>query len=354
MSNSRKDDVEKAIRPITKTGWRRLSTPQCLLLGAFGLVLLLIPFLVQDVYFIHLINLSGIGTLLALGLNLVLGFTGQISIGQAAYYAVGAYLSALLATRLGFPFWVNLPVAGLMTALCAIIFGPVLRLRGHFLAMATIAFGEIVRIILLSWDPVTNGPRGIIGIPHPKIMGFSFGSDKKYYYIILFTVVISFLIVYLIIHSRTGRALRAIRDDQDAAWTSGIAIHYYKTLAFALGGFFSGLGGSLYAHLTGYISPDLASFSQSVQVLMMVVVGGMGSITGSALGALATVIVPEYLRVFEHLRLIVYSIVLLLMIIYAPKGLAGLFNPLSKKFYNRLRKEKIEGSSLKNSSEGQG
>jgi len=339
MPNHQINGDKKAIRPLTEDWWRRLSTPQCMLFGAFGLVLLLIPFLVQDIYFIHLINLSGIGTLLALGLNLVLGFTGQISIGQAAYYAVGAYLSALLATRLGFPFWVNLPVAGLIAALCAIIFGPVLRLRGHFLAIATIAFGEIVRIILLSWDPVTNGPRGIIGIPHPKIMGFTFGSDARYYYIILFTVAISFLIVYLIIHSRTGRALRAIRDDQDAAWTSGIAIHYYKTLAFALGGFFSGLGGSLYAHLTGYISPEIASFSQSVQVLMMVVVGGMGSITGSALGALAIVIVPEYLRVFEHLRLIVYSIVLLLMIIYAPKGLAGLFGSISKKILSEDQKK---------------
>jgi branched-chain amino acid transport system permease protein len=243
-------------------------------------------------------------------------------------------------------FWINLPLAGVAAAFCAVLFGPVLRLRGHFLAMATIAFGEIVRIILLTWDPVTNGPRGIIGIPHPKIINFTFSTDARYYYIILASVAISFLIVNLIIHSRTGRALRAIRDDQDAAWTCGISITYYKTLVFALGGFFSGIAGSLYAHLTGYISPDLATFSQSVQILVMVVVGGIGLIAGSALGAVAMVVVPEYLRIFQHFRLIVYSVVLLLMIIYAPKGLAGLLGSLSKTFNNKaklfLEKRKLE------------
>ncbi len=287
------------------------------------LVLLSVPFIVRGTYALHVVNQVGIFCLLALGLNLVVGFAGQLSVGQAGFYGIGAYTSAILATRYGVPFWLALPAAGCLTGLVGALIGPILRLRGVFLAMATLAFGEIVRIVISNWVPVTNGPNGISGIPFPALGGFPLATDGRYYYLILAWVLLCYGCIGRMIDSRIGRAMNAIRDNQDAAEIMGVHVARYKMMAFAVAAFFAGVAGSLFAHLQTFISPDQFTFITSVDIIFMVVVGGLGSIPGSLIGAAVVVIAPEFLRFFKYYRLIVYSLVILFILIFAPRGLYG-------------------------------
>ncbi len=295
--------------------------------GLLGAVLLLAPWLAWDNYATRILNLAGINALLALGLTLLMGFAGQLSLGQAGFSALGAYTAALLAVRLGAPFWLGLPAAGAVAAACALAFGPVLRLRGHFLAMATIAFGEIVRLVLLNWIPVTNGPRGIGDIPPAALGPLRLDTDRRLYYVVLALVALEAWIVIRIGDSRVGRALRAVRDNELAAEATGVPGTRYKALAFTLAGFFAGTAGALAAHLTAFVSPHNFHFDESVKILTMVVVGGIGSAPGAILGAVALTVAGEYLRVFEAYRLIIYSVAIMAILIFLPRGLAGLLRP---------------------------
>ncbi len=290
------------------------------LVGALALV----PLAVPNVYTIHVLNEVGINSLLALGLNLVIGVAGQLSVGQAGFYGVGAYTAGILATRLGFPFWATLPLAGVLAGLVGLVIGPVLRLRGVSLAVATLAFGEIVRIVISNWMALTNGPNGIPGIPFPSVAGFVFNTDYRYYYLVLTWVVLCYLTVARLADSRVGRAMNALRDNQDAAEAMGVHVIRYKVMAFAVAAAFAGVAGALFAHVQTYISPDNFTFLTSVDIIFMVVVGGLGSVPGSLLGAFVVVVGPEFLRFFKDYRLIVYSLVMLTFLVFAPKGLLGL------------------------------
>ncbi len=288
-------------------------------------VILVLPLMIRDRYVLHLLTMSEIAAFLAVGVTLLLGVAGQVSLGQAGFYAVGAYTSALLTTRLGWPVWLALPAAGGVAASAALALGPVFRLRGHFLAVATAAFGEIVRLVLINWSGLTNGPRGIIGIPPPRFGSWAVESITAYYYLVLAFLAATLWVGVRLRRGRLGRAWRALGGNPEAAEASGVPVTSLRALAFALAAFAAGLGGSLYAHLVGFVSPHTFTFEESVRILAMAVLGGLGSFGGGVGGAVALTLLPEFLRPFEQYRLLVLSGLLLVILIFFPRGLAGLW-----------------------------
>jgi branched-chain amino acid transport system permease protein len=284
----------------------------------------MVPLIISDVYLMHIMNMVGIFSVLAIGLNLFLGYCGQFSFGQAGFYAIGAYTSALLGIHFHLPFWVTLPIAGIFAGFIGFLIGPVLRLRGIFLGMATLGFGEIVRMFAMNLISLTNGPNGIMDIPAPQIGSFEFSSASSYYYITFSVVIINCVVALRMVNSRFGRAMKAIRDNEDAAEASGIYVLRYKVLTWVVAAFFAGIGGSLFAHMNGYISPELFEFWTSVNLVFMLIIGGMGTLIGSILGAFAIVTLPELFRVFAEYRMIIYPITIILILLFAPKGLYGM------------------------------
>ena len=289
------------------------------LLGA----LIVLPLVVHDAYVMRVVNVIGINCLLALGLNLVIGVAGQLDAGQAGFFAVGAYVAGILGVRFGVPFWINVVLAAAAAGALALSIGPVLRLRGVFLAVATLAFGEIVRIVINNWVPVTNGPNGIPNIAPPALLGFRFDTDQRYYYLIVTWVLVCYLVIARMEDSRIGRAMKAVRDNQDAAEAMGVHAIRYKITAFGVAGAFAGVAGALLAHLQTYISPENFTFLTSIDIIFMVVLGGLGSVPGSIVGAIVVTVGPEFLRFLKVYRLIVYSLVILAVLIYRPRGLYG-------------------------------
>jgi len=296
------------------------------LLIGFIILLLSPPLFVKDIYVMHLLNMIGIYSLHVMGLNLLVGFIGQFNLGQAGFYGLGAYTCTLLVMKVGLSFWISLVMAGMFTGLFGIIMGPILKLRGHILAMATIGFGEIIRLILLNWLALTNGPRGIVDIPPPTIGNLRLETPHSYYYLVIAWVILCYFIVNRIINSRIGRAMRSIRDDEDAAEAIGVNVLKYKIISLSIAAFFAGIAGALYAPLIGYLHPIIAHWDETVKIFTMVVIGGVGSMAGSILGAITLVVALEYLRVFEQYRLIVYAVLIATVLIFASKGLGGLID----------------------------
>jgi branched-chain amino acid transport system permease protein len=275
----------------------------------------------------------GIYCLHVIGLNLLVGFVGQFNLGQAGFYGLGAYTCILLVMKTGMSYWPAIIIAGMLAGIFGIFLGPILKLRGHILAMATIAFGEIIRLVLLNWLSLTNGPRGIVDIPSPKIGGFQFDSEHSFFYLIIIWVIICYFIINRVINSRLGLAMRSIRDDQVAAEAAGVNVLKYKIMSLSIAAIFAGIAGALYAPMTGYLHPVIAHWDETVKIFTMVVIGGVGSIAGSILGAITLVIALEYLRIFNEYRLIVYGVCIIISLIFAPKGLWGLL----EWFYNTVK-----------------
>lgn len=314
-----------------------------------GLVILLViaivlPSIVKSVYWINLLNLSMIFGICALGLNFVLGYAGQMSLGHAAFWGLGAYTSALLAVRLGWSPWLGLVGAILVTAAFSVVIGfPTLKLRGHYLAMATIGFGFIIQLVLVNWISLTMGSDGIPGIPSFGIGGFVFKSQAQVYYLILAVVLILCYIAYRIKNSRIGRAFIAIRENDMAAEALGVDTTRYKILAFCLAGVYAGIAGSLFAHSgSRYISPDTFSFDQSVMFLAMLVLGGSGTLWGAVIGSFLLTLLPEWLRFLRDAYMAVNAAAIILIMIFMPSGIAGLVTILFRKL---TRKEQPTVSS---------
>jgi branched-chain amino acid transport system permease protein len=285
---------------------------------------LLLPLIVTHTYIIHIAIMIGIYGILALGLEIVLGLTGLFSLGHAAFFGMGAYTSALLSIKLGFGFIEALIVSMIMTGLFGTLIGfPALRLKGDYLAIATLGFGEIFRIILVNWDELTRGPMGLPGIPRPAILGFKFVDRIPYYYFILICFILAFLIAWRIPRTYLGRAFKSIRDDEDAAAFMGIDVTKHKLIAFALGGFYAGLAGSFYAHYITFISPDAFLFQDSSLMLVMVFLGGAGTIVGPVAGAAIMTLLPEVLRFLVEWRMLVVGVLMVIMMIYLPQGIMG-------------------------------
>jgi branched-chain amino acid transport system permease protein len=296
-------------------------------------LLLIVPYFLQSTPFAFVVRLAGIAglyMLLALGLNLVIGFTGLLDLGFMAFYAIGAYTAAILAIH-KVPFVICVAAAVAASTLIRVIIGfPALRLRGDYLAIVTLGFGEVVRLTLSNWDSLTNGPKGLprVGesIPPASIFGMTLSTNLHYYYLILVCVLGAIWICSRLNHSRLGRAWVAIREDEVAAELMGVEVTKQKVVAFGLSAMFAGLAGAIFAHWEGFVTPESFTFWESCLLVCAVVLGGMGSIMGVVLGALCIVLVPEVLRdilgsTFANARYLLFGLSLILMAIYRPQGI---------------------------------
>nr|WP_320012935.1 branched-chain amino acid ABC transporter permease [uncultured Desulfobulbus sp.] len=262
---------------------------------------------------------------LGLGLNIVVGVAGLLDLGYVAFYAVGAYSYALLNLHFGLGFWTVLPVAGLLAALFGILLGfPVLRLRGDYLAIVTLGFGEIIRLVLENWSEFSQGPAGISNIPRPGLLGLELSLDQSIiytYYLMMLMVAFTIFVVNRLQNSRIGRAWFALREDDIACQAMGIDKTRTKLTAFALGAFWAGMAGVFFAAQNTYVSPKSFTFLESAIILCVVVLGGMGSIIGVILGAFILILLPEYMRAFSDYRMLVFGATLVLMMIFRPLGI---------------------------------
>ena len=296
-----------------------LATPRGAALVA--LLLVIVPLGVND-YYRDILTLTCLYIVLALGLNLIVGQAGLLHLGHVAFYAIGAYTYALLSTRYGVPFWPGLAAGGLAAALFAIFLGaPILRLRGDYFAVVTLGLGEITRIVLNNTDQVTGGPNGIANIGRPVIAGYILSSTLDYYYLILIIMAGAVLFSRRLAASRIGRAWIAIREDETAAEAMGIDTFRLKMLAFAAGSFWAGIAGVFFSAKMAFVSPESFTFSESVLILCMVVLGGIGSIPGIFVGAFLLIALPEMFRDFQDYRMLAFGTALVLMMIFRPQGL---------------------------------
>lgn len=288
-----------------------------------SVVVMALPFYGHD-YLIDIAVLSGIYIILAQGLNIVVGFTGLLNLGFVAFYAIGAYSYALLNTKLGLGFWASLPLSVMLVTLSGFILAiPALRLRGDYLAIVTLGFGEIVRLVLNNWDSFTKGPNGISGIEPPHIFGMQISKLGQFYYFIIIFVLLAVFVIRRVSASRIGRAWIAIREDEIASSSIGINTTAYKLYSFAFGAFWAGLAGVLFAAKMQFVSPESFTFMESVLVLCMVILGGLGSIPGVILGAIILVILPEMLREVQLYRMLALGSGLVMLMIFRPQGLMG-------------------------------
>ncbi len=291
-------------------------------LGIFSGAVLALSAVLQNNYHLMVLNIAAMNVLVALGLNLLIGYAGQISLGHAAFFGIGAYLSAVLTTTYGLPVWPTILLAMVVTGLTAFALGiPTLKLEGHYLVMATLGFNVIVYIVMIQLEPVTGGPSGFAGIPRLQVGGFAFDSDRKMYFLLWFLVIIALLLSLNLIHSRVGRAMAALSQNEIAARCAGIDTDAFKVKIFVLSAVLASLAGSLYAHYITFISPGTFSFFYSLQVVTMVLVGGMGSLWGSVFGALLLTILPETLQAVKEYNILVYGLILTGVLVFFPHGL---------------------------------
>jgi len=285
-------------------------------------IVLLAPLLIGEGYLLNVMVFVGIHTILALALNLLLGYAGQISLGQAGFFGMGAYISGILTATHNFNPWTAMLVAASLVTLLAFIVGfPILKLKGHYLAMATLGLGIIIYIVFNEAVDHTGGPSGLSGIPNLSLRGFSFNSDLRNYYLIWTFALVAIGLSLNLVHSRIGRALRAIHDSEVAARVMGVNARLLKVQIFALSAGLSAVAGSLYAHTMTFVAPASFGFNFSVELVTMVIIGGLASIYGSLLGAALLTVLPEMLRAFQDYDIIVYGLLLIVMTMFMPGGL---------------------------------
>lgn len=301
----------------------RLSCSRQILvfLGPFALL----PLVDRNAYHLDLLTTIGIYVLLAVGLNVVVGLTGLLNLGYAAFFAIGAYSYALMNLHWHWSFWLGLPASGLVSMLFGFLIGlPSIRVRGDYLAITTLGFGEITRIAFNNLDAWTGGPNGLLGIDRPRIFGYAFSVDPTpYYYLVLTLVALTIFLLFRLCDSKMGRALVAIREDELAASCMGVPALSVKLTAFGISAFIAGLAGAVFAAKQTIVTPDSFDFVLSVLLLAMVVLGGMGNIWGAALGALVLGILPELLRGFAVYRMLIFGALMILMMIFRPQGILG-------------------------------
>lgn len=302
--------------------------------GVLLILLILLPQIMTSNYVMQLVNTAIVYLIIVMGLNFVIGFSGQISLAATAFWGIGAYTSAILTTKLQLSFWAALPLAAILAMLVGLVIGfPTLKLSKFYLGIATIGFGEIIALVLLNWTSLTNGSSGLPGIPKPKIGSFTFKTDYQFFYILLVIALLLLFVSIRIKNSRFGRSLLAINNNEIAAQTCGINAHIYKMAAFALSAFYAGIAGSLYAHLIGYISPDQFVFRQSIIFLCMFMIGGSGYIAGPAIGSLLLTMLPEMMRFLKDYYMALYGLLVVVLAIVMPTGISGLIEKYLPRLY---------------------
>jgi branched-chain amino acid transport system permease protein len=336
-----------------------IRLPQFLLYGAGALALVLLPVLLPLIprlsasYLLYLICLTMIYALVAVGLNLLIGYAGQFSLGHAGFLAVGAYTSAILTQRFGWHFIVALPVAGLLTAALGFLLGlPALRLSGPYLAVVTLGFGLAIPQLIVYFEDLTGGTQGLRELPPAALpvwfdgatlYNFEFRTERELYYLVLAILAALALFAVQIVNSHTGRAFVAIRDSELAAQAMGVNLTRYKTTVFALSAFYAGIAGSLYAHLIRFLAPESFTLLLSIEFLTMIVVGGLGSIRGALLGTTIVIGLQELLNRLPVVRennlfIIVFGALLIVTIMFLPHGVAGALRGRGLRRPRRIRR----------------
>jgi branched-chain amino acid transport system permease protein len=314
---------------------------QTLIFLIFVAAILSAPSFLKGNYLLNVFIFVGINTMLAIALNLLLGYAGQISLGHAAFFGIGAYISGIVTVRFPIdPFGVMFSAAVCAGVLAFVIGFPILKLKGHYLAMATLGFGVILYIVFNETVELTGGPSGLSGIPNLHIGSFVFDNDLSNYYLVWIFTLVTMLLSINLSNSRIGRALRAIHDSEVAARVMGINARILKVQIFTVSAVISAVAGSLYAHTMTFIAPASFGFNFSVELLTMVVVGGLGSIYGSFLGAAILTMLPEFLRVFQDFDIIVYGLMLILITMFMPGGLISGIESAAGFIFARFRKDK--------------
>jgi branched-chain amino acid transport system permease protein len=290
----------------------------------FTVLLLILPQLLRNDYYINTLTLSLTRAIIAVGLNLLMGYTGQVSLGHAAFYGLAAYTSAILTTTYSVPLPLGMAGGILVSGVVALLIGiPTLKLKGNYLAMATLGFGVIVYIFFNETIGLTGGPSGFGGIARLQLMGYRFSSDLSYYYLVAIVLACIVLLSLNLIRSRIGRALRAIHTSETASQIAGIDVANYKVFVFVLSALFAGVAGVLYVHNIAFVAPGSFGFNFSIELVTMVVLGGMANIWGAVIGACFLSILPEFLRVFENIEIVMYGAILIVFTIFLPEGIAG-------------------------------
>lgn len=314
-------------------------------LAAYALLLIVLfatPFVVSS-YTVRILSTMGIAVILALGLNLLMGYAGQVSLANAAFFGIGAYAVAILGNRYGVSFWLAVPLVGVLTAALGLVVGlPALRVSSHYLALATLAFVWTVHVILVDWVSMTGGSPGFS--TSRSGLGISYlQDDRSYYFLILVVTVLMVVLAIHVINSKIGRAFMAIRDNENAAEIMGVNLAKYKTMAFAINAFFCAIAGGLHAGLVRFLDPFEFGLWPSIWHLLYIVVGGLGSVMGSILGPLVLVALPEMFRPFAEYRELIFAVVLLLTLIFMPQGIAGKLEDLWEQI--KLRRQAVPGGS---------
>jgi branched-chain amino acid transport system permease protein len=302
------------------TASRRAGAPKLAIFAATGLALLAVPLLGD--YNTSLAIVIAIHTIVTVGLCLLMGYAGQVSLGHAAFYGLGAFTSGILTVRFGFSPWIALLAGALLCAALAWATGyAIFSLRGPYLALATLAFGIIVYVLFVEVKELTGGPQGLPGIPPLSLAGFAFDTDTRFYYLALGACFLTLLLSHNIVHSRPGRALQAIHGNEDAARSVAVDVDAFKVKVFVLSAIYASVAGSLYAHYVTFVSPQPFNFAFSVKLLTMVAVGGLASVWGSVFGATAVNLLSAVLHPFGDLDVVVFGLVLVALMVYLPQGL---------------------------------
>lgn len=282
------------------------------------------PLWLANPYYVHILIMAGIFAILALSLNLLLGYTGQLSLGHAAFFGIGAYTSALLTLRLGWSFWLGLPAGvGLAAAAGWAIGRLALKLRGAYFVLVTISFAGVIALVAQNWMDLTNGPLGLPGVPAPELGPWSLRTKGAYYELVLAAATLAWLVCRRLVRSRIGRALVALRENEPLAESVGVDATHYLVLAAVVSAALAGLAGVLYAHYTRFVSPEVFLFTYTVTMVIMVVAGGKGTLAGPLVGALLFTALPEALRetVSWQWQMLAYGLILVLLVFFLPRGI---------------------------------
>jgi len=307
---------------------------------SFAIVLMFLPLVVTNEYHLGVLVVIAIHAIVVLGLDLLMGYAGQISLGHASFYGLGAYITGVLSVHLHWSPLTGLAVALPLVALIAWLIGvPTLKLHGHYLAMATLGFGIIVFIVFNELGPITGGPSGLSGIEPMNLFGMSFDSDREWYFLSIAFLLAVLLLSINVVRSRVGRALRAIHGSEAASGVLGVNISRYKVGIFVLSAIYAALAGWLYAHYITFISPSSFTFMFSVKLVTMVVVGSLGSLWGAVFGAALLTSLPEFLYVFHSFETLVFGGILIVVMIFMPMGLLRGIEDLILGIWHKMRKK---------------
>jgi branched-chain amino acid transport system permease protein len=294
------------------------------LVVASALALVTAPAWLASPYHLHVLIMAGVFAILALSLNLLLGYTGQLSLGHAAFFGIGAYTSALLALKLEWSFWLALPSAAVAAGLAGWAIGRLaLKLRGAYFVLVTISFAGVISLVSINWMELTNGPLGLPGVPPPELGPWSLRTKTAYYYLVLAAAALAYLVCHRLVYSRIGRALVALRENEPLAESVGIDGTRYLVLAAVVSAALAGVAGSLYAHYTRFVSPEVFLFTYTVTMVIMVIAGGKGTLVGPVIGALLFTALPEALReaMAWQWQMLAYGVVLVVLVFFLPRGI---------------------------------